>query len=704
MNFPRLLGTALAAIVSGLAVPPPAARAQEDAPPAPTVMVTADKQPVVKTLDKTAYDVSDMARAANGNAQDVLQSTPGVSVTADGQIAVKGNPQVTVLVDGKPTAMMAGSSEERAVALQTMSGADIASVEVITNPSAAYDANGGAILNIVLKRQRTSGAHGQVQGSASNQGLWNGGASGDLARREISVRGSLALRHDGTQKFRESTVDWHTPLGGQSGRTRQSSEVFVHRVVQSAAFGIDDTLSDTDSLGFSARYNKRRSRPVFDVLNQDRTGAADSLYHRISDGPNEQSDGSATLDVSHRGPGTALKAMLQHSDTDALVDKSYRDVFIEPARATDYDHGASKLARHLNQATLDWTHSYQQGDEHRQWGMGLDVQDKVDELANYQAAVDPSTGAETPDPNTTNGYSVRTTLGAAYLTGRIAHGNWETLLGERAERMALRVSPAQSAAPAGHWHAYNPSLHLKYALGALSDQAGLTLSYRRSLQMPDPRDLDPYTTYVDAHNLSRGNPGLQPQRVTAWELGVDTGAGQVSTSASVFYRRSRDTVLDARTIQDDVLITSRQNGGQARSTGVSGSLDWTPDTRLRLGMDGGAQAVRLDSPDLAGLVQQHGVSGYLNLRAGYRVGGDELSLDAHGQSARITPLGRDGATSSVNLSWKHVLGRTLSLTVNANDIFDGSRRSYRVDSSTFRQAGFDHFVAQRLYVGLVDKI
>ena len=58
----------------------------------------------------------------------------------------------------------------------------------------------------------------------------------------------------------------------------------------------------------------------------------------------------------------------------------------------------------------------------------------------------------------------------------------------------------------------------------------------------------------------------------------------------------------------------------------------------------------------------------------------------------------------MNLSWKHQLNRTLSLTVNANDLFDGSRRSYRLDAGTFRQAGFDHFFAQRIYVGFVKKV
>jgi outer membrane receptor protein involved in Fe transport len=689
--------TIVSAILSGLVALPMQTRAQDPANPTVTVTVKAKKQAVVRKLDKTVYDVANMPRAANGSAQDVLQSTPEVSVTADGKIAVKGNSQVTVLVNGQPTAMMSGALEERAAALQTMSGADIASIEVITNPSAAYHANGGAILNIVLKRNRKPGTHAQVQGSATDQGLWNVGSSADVTRKHISVHGTLAFRHDGTLKLRQSEVDWNNPVSGQTGQTLQSSRVFVRRVVQSAALGVDDAISDRDSLSLSARYNERRSLPVFDVLNEDRTGAARTIYHRISNGPNQQSDDSASLSFSHRDDGTALKAMVQRSDTIGLIDKSYRDVFVEPARATDYSHGANKSRRHLNQATVDWSRL----SEHGQWGAGLDIRDHVDDIDNYQASVDSSSGAETPDSNTTNGYAVTTTLSAAYLTDKIRRGKWEALLGGRAEHMALRVNPAVGAVQSKHWQALNPSLHLRYAF---SDHSDLTLSYRRSLQTPDPRDLNPFTTYVDAQNLSRGNPGLKPQRLTSWEIGTNADVARLSGNVSAFYRISRDTVIDTRSFADNVLITSKQNGGQARSAGITGSLDWTPDAKLHFGVDGGIYRVMLDTPDLAGPVRQDGISGYIKLRAAYSAAHDDVSLDAHGQSRRITPLGRYGATSSVNLTWKHHLSKTLSLTVNANDIVDGSLRNYRTDTSTFRQTGFDHFVARRIYVGFVKQI
>ena len=666
------------AILFGLAALPLTARAD------PTVTVTAKKETVARQLDKTVHQVADTPRAANGSAQDVLQATPEVSVTADGQIAVKGTTQVTVLVDGKPTALLSGSAEDRAAALQTMSGADIASVEVITNPSAALNANGGAILNIVLKRNRKPGAHAQVQGSATDQGLWNAGASGDVTRGRLSVHGNVGYRHDGTLKIRRSEVD------DVAGHTLQTSRVFIRRVVDSVALGADYAPGDGDSVSASARHNGRRSRPLFDVLNEDCAG---TVYHRMSNGPNEQSDDSASVSVSHQAAGTALKAALQHSATTTLVDKSYRDVFVQPARATAYSHGATRSARRLDRATVDWSRNA----EHGRWGMGLDVKDQTDDIGNYQARVVQETGAEMPDPSTTNGYTVTTSVRAAYVTDRIAHGRWEALLGGRAERMALRVGPAQT----GRWTAFNPSLHLQYALAGAAD---LTLSYRRSLQMPDPRDLNPFTTYIDAQNLSRGNPGLRPQRLTSWETGLHAQAAHVDGSVGAFYRTSCDTVFDARTFAGNVLTTSKRNGGQARSAGITGSLDWTPGAKLRLGVDGGAYRVALATPDVGAPVRQHGVAGYLNARAAYSAGHDDVALDAHGQSAGITPLGRYGATSSVNVTWKHALSQSLSLTVNANDLFDGSLRAYRTDTGTFRRTGFDHFVVRRIYVGFVKKI
>ncbi len=660
-----------------------------------SVTILGKKAEVTKKIDRTVYDVSNLPRAAIGTAQDVLQSTPQISVAPDGKISVNGNSNVTVLIDGKPSAVMSG--EEQAIALQTMSGADIANIEVMTNPSAAYNANGGSIINIVLKRNRKLGAHSKIQASFSDDRMRNVAVSGDVTEGNLSLNGSLADRRDGNLKIRQSIVDWQNPSSRESMQSVQKSEVFVRRHVESAALGIDYSLSKLDSLSFSGRYNSRRSKPLFDVLNERLDHTGESKFHRISYGPNEQSDDVVNLSYNHQSNDYVLKATIQHSNTVGLIDKSYRDIYLFPIRDQNNTRSATKSARHLSQAKVDWSHAT----DHGQWGIGLDIQSKFDDISNYQASLDILNNIEVPDLSTTNSYAVKTVLSAAYLTDRIKYEDLELLIGVRAEDMELSVEPNQlEVRRTSHWQALNPSLNLMYSL---NDTDSLSFSFRRSLQMPDSRDLNPFTTYLDAQNLNRGNPSLKPQILNSLEMGVDVENGDFRSNLSAIYRTSRDTVTDVRNFANHILITSKQNGGRASSNGVVGTIEWKPNSPLQLGVDIGIFKVMLVTPDLSASVRQHATTGYANIRATYGFKNSKLSLDAHAQSAGITPLGSFGKTSSVNLSWNHQLSTSLNFIVNANDIFDGSKRSYKTYTSTFRQSGFDHVIARRIYLGLVKK-
>jgi outer membrane receptor for Fe3+-dicitrate len=201
--------------------------------------------------------------------------------------------------------------------------------------------------------------------------------------------------------------------------------------------------------------------------------------------------------------------------------------------------------------------------------------------------------------------------GSAQVTVLI-DGKPTAMLAGDADGQACAVASVALGADYALSESESVSLHLRYAHSGSTDY---TFSYLRSLQLPDPHDYNPFTTYIDAQNLGRGNPDLQPQRFDALEIGGNREARRLSSGWTAFYRTSRDTVTDARSFADNMLITSRQNGGQARSAGVTGSLDWTPRASLRLGVDGGAYRVMLATPDLDLLVRQSGTARYLNARA-----------------------------------------------------------------------------------------
>ncbi|WMW79656.1 TonB-dependent receptor [Undibacterium cyanobacteriorum] len=662
-----------------------------------TVTINANKPESVKKLDKTVHDLTNSSKAANGTAQDLLQAIPQVSVSADGKIAVNGNSQVTVLVDGKPSAILSG--DERAIGLQTMSGADIASVEVITNPSAAYSTNGGAIINLVLKRDRKLGMRSQLRGSMTDQGLRNANLNVDYGQATFALHGSLGDRRDGNLKIRESIIDWQNPVDGNHYRSIQNSEVFVRRHVESASLGLDYLIDAQSSMSLSGRYNARRSIPLFDVLNQNLSVLEPQIFHRISVGPNQQSDTNLNWSYDRQSADSVFKASLQRSSTLGLIDKSYRDVFLEPVRATEYSRGTTQNARMISQANLDWSERTPSA----QWGAGLDLQEKTDELYNHQAVVDftnPQAPVEIIDRNTSNSYAVTTRLGAAYLTRKWNTEHWEILLGGRLEIYEHNLYPNPNRNGQHRWTSLNPSLNAQYVI---DDSSNLSLSYRRSLQMPDARDLNPFTTYIDAQNVTRGNPSLKPQTVDVWEIGPDFTSDNLSGNLTAVLRQTADTVVETRSISDKLITSSRQNGGHAQALGLNSSLDWKPTKSIQLGFDTGFFQVELSTPENGIAIQQKKITSFVNLRGTYKHETDNLSLDAHWQSGSITPLGSFGATRSVNLAWKRQLSKTLSLTLNANDIFDGSKKTYQVRSYNFSQTGFDHFVARRIYVGFVKK-
>ncbi len=692
---PLLLTLLLPAAADAQDVPP------QDTPPADTttIVVTAPKSDVTKSIDKTTYSTQNMPRAVNGTAQDVLQSTPGVSVSADGSLSVKGNGNVTVLVNGKPSAEMSGDT--RAVALQTMSGSDVASVEVITNPSAAYNANGGAIINIVLKPDRKPGAHATVRGSLSDQGLWTSNASADYSAGKLSLHGSGGYRHDASLKFRSSDVDWRDPMSGDTGENVATSKVFVRRVTANAAVGADYDLDDTSTLSAGATYHYRHSRPYFDELHHDYAdGSLTGISNRISDGPNEQSDDSVTLSYSRQTPDTLLKASLQHSDTNTLVDKSFRNAPVFPATPDTFARIAGKTAHHLDEASLDYARPL---NAMAQMSVGVDFQNDVNGIGNYYADLDPLTGAATVDPVSTNRYRATASQAAAYVTMQVTTGAWQTLGGLRLEALRMRLDSSDLPGMSGpRYVSLDPSLHVKYTL---DEARSVTLSYRQSLERPDPEDLDPHITYNDAQNISSGNPDLKPQAVKSLELGFDDERKDLTRSLGLFYRRSTETVVDARTFTTgNVLLTSKQNGGNGVSAGVTGSTDWKVGGDWHLTADASVYDVRLETMDLDGPVRQQAVSYQANAGVSYHHGADDVSFDAHAQGPGISPQRWQSGSNALNLTWQRKLGTRWSVTMNANDLLDGAKQSYRVKTATFSQVGYNHFDVRKVYVGVVYRI
>ena len=655
-----------------------------------TVTVTGKKAKVTRKIDRTVYDKSDDPAAQAGTAADVLKTVPAVTVSANGDVALRGNKDVQVYIDGKPSAMMSGDS--RALTLQTMAGSDIATVEVVTNPGANFGGDGNGIINIVLKKNRKPGSHAIAQGNFGEVGRFNANIAGDSSHGKLSLHGRIGLRHDALERHVVSDLTWQDPAGA-SGRSVQAARNFARRLSWSAAAGLDYTANDQDMLSLSGSYAQRHSRNPVDEFHQDYDAAGDLVddYDRRSVGPGGQSDTSLNATFDHRRDDLHdIKVQIQHNQTIADRDKSYRNIFAFPRQADSRDRILTRTAKRLDEVSLDYL---QPLGSTAQLSAGIDVQRQQDEIYNYNATLD-AFGAETVVPGTTNRFILSGTNDAAYVTWQMTGGKWTWLAGARLEAQSQTSKFFATRTNTS----VNPSLHLRYAL---DDSHDIKASFSQSLQRPDPRDLNPFVTYVDAQNISAGNPELRPQQVRAAELSYEAP----SWSTTLYDRSSTRTVTDyAYFVAGDVLLTTKRNSGRGRSIGVDTVANGKIGDHIDYSGDVNLYYAQLQSADLAGTLRQSGLSWSAQLDLDYNRGPDTLSLDAQVLGDSLTSQGRRSGTSAVNLTWKHQLTSRLSMVINAQDVFRGSRQTFFTRTTTVHQVGINDLGGRSSFIGLVYKL
>ncbi|MDN3709903.1 TonB-dependent receptor [Myroides ceti] len=207
-------------------------------------------------LDKKVYNVSnDNINKGGGTASDVLDNIPSVAVDADGNVSLRGNESVRVLIDGKPSGMASNIAD----ALKMLSSESIEQVEIITNPSARYEAEGGAgIINIILKKGSNQGVNGSVTANVSNPFGYSVGANINYKEEKFNLFANLGYRNDftkGNSLNETEYIDQNTGLS--KSFVNEYSKRERKRKGYNANFGFEYYL--TDKLTWNNNFTWRRS-------------------------------------------------------------------------------------------------------------------------------------------------------------------------------------------------------------------------------------------------------------------------------------------------------------------------------------------------------------------------------------------------------------------------------------------------------------
>lgn len=652
---------------------------KEDAKAMREVSVTALRPTIVQKADRMIVNVEGSAMVAGSNAFDVLAKSPGVFIDQDGNIQLNGRAGVTVMLDGKLTYL---SATDLRNLLQSMSAENIKNIEIITNPSSRFDAEGtSGILNINLKKNTRQGVNGSVNTSYTyngkqhgysgggtvnyKSGKWNSFAILDLARR-VSGREATFTR---VFYGRQNTTYFDQTATGNN----------VSQVLPSLRVGTDYTLNDRHSIGGMVNYTAVKGES--DFLTETYLGNAPKLPNQFIDADNYTNSKFKNLTTNLH-----YVARLDTLGSQFSTDLDY--VRITNRRESDFFNYYTDLG--TNQTTRDFLYTFIPS--------GYDIQSGKMDLVRMMGKGKMETGLKAsrvvsdndsrfffnnnglvPDLKRTNHFNYRENIYAAYL-------NYGRSLGKRVEFQAgLRVENTVSTGESyttGEVNKRNyldffPSLFVQQKV---SDNYGINYSYSRRLTRPNYGSLNPFRFYRDPYTWEQGNPQLRPQYTHFFSISQNI---KKTYNITLSYQLNRDVMAELPILDADSATTIYTTGNV--DDGHNASLSAVAPFRIRKGWDTYNTVVLSYNK----LTINVGGLDIVNDRATYYVQSNHTFLLPRDFRMEMNVWYRGKAASGlyiVDPMWRMDIGikkslfkKKLDLTITGNDLFKGVRYKFATD-------------------------
>ncbi len=515
------------------------------------VVITSQKALITNNLDKKVISVDKNMAIGGGTATDIMENVPSVSVDAEGNVSLRGNPNITLLIDGKPSSQTGISTSD---VLNQIPANAIESVEVITNPSVRYDPDGTTgIINIVLKKKALQGFNGIVSGNAGTGDKYNGTFNLNYRKDKFNVfvgaDGRLNHMKTSMETTRTTTLsDVDTEV------LKQSQAGSMDRNMYSLTGGIDYYFDTRNNMTFSVINRNMSFNSTGTTLNSNYNGS-DSLlryFERQNIGIRSVNSYDYTLSYKHLFPqkGREYTNDVIYSSNHMTngTDINQQDYLNQGAEPVGDPFLQKNTAVNTNKAiTIQGNYIYPMSENGRiEAGYKAALRDMT---MDYTYSYFDDTSGWVSQENLKNKYDYTDHLYAVYGIYGNSIGKLKYQAGLRVEQVFTKskVFLDDTDYNSQYFQLY-PSLHTQYDWG---NERELQFSYSRRVQRPSPRELNPYIDYSDSLNIETGNPALKPEFSTSLELGLEKYWKSSSLTTSVFYYRTTDVVEDISQLQDN---------------------------------------------------------------------------------------------------------------------------------------------------------
>jgi outer membrane receptor protein involved in Fe transport len=536
------------------------------------VQITGQQALIENKIDKLVFNAEKDVTSSGGNVSDILRKVPMVSVDMDGNVALRGSQNVRILINGKPSGALTTNAAD---VLRSMPADQIKNIEVITAPSAKYDAEGSAgIINIITKKKTVSGVSGSVSGGLGTRQN-NENANINFNKNKLSLTANVGY-NTGWPQTTYSSFDSQNADLGTSSSSRGENTSKRHFITATASLGYDFTDNDSFSSSFSRRGGTFQNS-----------------------GTTTNSNFSPSQGTVNYTANNTNKNSFSNFDWNNDFTHKFKKEGEEFSIAGQWTHGT---------ADIDYTSEYSAFTQNQQ-ASNVGTNDEYTIQADYVLPINKvfkvETGAKTiirdiksdysffnPDatgqyvfnPNTSNAYDYGQNVYSAYGLLTTTLGNGLTLLtGARVESTKINGSSGNASSGLlpfkNDYFNFVPSLAISKAL---TPTQTIKLSYSKRIQRPSLQYLNPFRNTSDPLNQSQGNPELSPEIAQTIEFNYSTFIKTSVINASVYYRRTKDIIEsvvntvpfstidnDGNTVTRDVSLTNFLNVGNNNSIGSS---------------------------------------------------------------------------------------------------------------------------------------
>lgn len=679
------------------------------------VTISAKASDVSSKLDKKTYSVADNISQSGGSVLQSMQNLPGVTMQ-DGKVQLRGNDKVTVLIDGKQTALTGFGSQ---TGLDNIPSSAIDKIEIINNPSSKYDANGNAgIINIIMKKNKQNGFNGKVGLTSGLGSLWVRKENLPTIRPQYTftpkINPSLSLnyRKDKVNIFLQADNLYTETLNKNEFVTRHyddgtviNSQLKRNRNTNflTTKAGVDWNIDEQNTLTVSGMYGSekiidRGDQPFF---NGDISGWL-RLWQFLED--ELKTTAMATAAYQHKFKEAGHLLNIGFNYTFHREDEQYfYDNYLPSSTGTD----AFKLLS--DEQVYDFNIDYIKPLKYGRIETGIKLRNR-----SIPTNMEFRPGANSVLDMDAGGWAnYKELIPAIYGNYVFENEKWEAELGLRMEYVKIQydVNPNHSTYKSDGYHYTQPFPNMRLAY-KLNDNNKLSVFYNRRVDRPNEVDIRIFPKYDDAEIIKVGNPALRPQFTNSIELGYKNTWNSGYFYSALYHRFADGTITRiSSTVPGSTLIYAIfQNAGKSYNTGLEAILNQKVSDVYSFNINGNLYRNQINAftvqnlypePNTFSADQQSAISGNLKLNNTFRFAkGWDAQLTAVYLAPDIISQGKILSRFSVDAGLKKSVQKGKGeIFFNATDLLNTMVIKRKIDGMGFHYTSDDYYETQVIRLG-----